>query len=451
MKQYMSSPKETESSTRPRVLLVDTNRWAVAARLASGFAKMGCDVAVLCPSPGHPAVKAIGVQRIFQYSGLHPLISLRLAIESFGPEIVIPSCDRSVQHLHELHAETVANWGESAGLAKLIERSLGSPESFAITSNRYLLIEMARSEGIPVPECQSMEGIDDFRRWRAGCAPPWVIKADGTWGGRGVRIARDEAEAERLFAELTQRSSKVELVKRMILNRDRDWVLAEWKRAHSKLVTQSYIDGRPANCAVACWNGEVLAGIAVEVIAANGEQGPANTVEVVSGHEMLSAARKIARRLGMTGFFGLDFMIEFGSGIPFLIEMNPRCTPPCSLSLGEGRDLVASVAAKLTHRDALLLRQPVTAKTRIAYFPQAVLGRDHSSSMAQIESAYLDIPEGEPKLFHELLHPWSERSLPGKILDFLRGRFSAKQPPPTYVFENMQNELAGSAGRERIH
>jgi predicted ATP-grasp superfamily ATP-dependent carboligase len=446
----MSSLKETDSSTRPRVLLVDSNRWAVAARLASGFAKMGCDVAVLCPAPGHPAEKVTGLQRIFHYSGLRPLPSLRLAIESFDPEIVIPSCDRSVQHLHELHAEAVTADSRGASIVKLIERSLGSPEGFAVTSNRYLLIELARREGIPVPETHAIEDLEDLKRWSAECAPPWVIKADGTCGGRGVRIARNQAEAERLFTELTQRSSKAELVKRMMLNRDRDWVLSEWQRARPRLVTQSHIDGRPANCAVACWQGEVLAGIAVEVIAANGEQGPANIVEVVPGREMLSAARKIAGRLGITGFFGLDFMIEFSSGIPFLIEMNPRCTPPCSLSLGNGRDLVAAIAAKLTGRAELLLGQPVTKKTRIAYFPQAVLGQGDWSRTNDLESIYLDMPAGEAELVSELLHPRSDRSLAGRILDSLRSRFSTKPAPAAYVFEDTQKELAGTANRAPI-
>ena len=68
--------------------------------------------------------------------------------------------------------------------------------------------------------------------------------------------------------------------------------------------------GRPANCTVVSWKGEILAGIAVEVIEADGPMEPAIVVQVVEGREMLDAAKLIARRLQLTGFFGLDFMLE---------------------------------------------------------------------------------------------------------------------------------------------
>jgi biotin carboxylase len=151
---------------------------------------------------------------------------------------------------------------------------------------------------------------------------------------------------------------------------------------------------------------------------------------------MLSAAEKIARRLGITGFFGLDFMIESGTGATYLIEMNPRCTPPCSLPLGKGRDLVAAIVASLTRQEELF-RQPIIMNTRIAYFPQVLLGKGDSSQLGA-HSAYLDIPEDEPELIQDLLHPWSERSVSGRLLDFLRGKFSAKQPSPEYLFGDQQ-------------
>ncbi len=418
--------------SRPRILLAGTTRWAVVPRLAAGFAKLGCEVAVLGPSPGNPARRSTGVHRLLHYGGLHPLVSLRSAIESFDPEIVIPTCDRSVQHLRELHAKTVAGGDRDVAIAKLIERSLGAPESFSVASSRESLIRIARSEGILVPETRAIKELEDLRNWSTDNAPPWVIKTDGTWGGRGVRIALSNDEAERYFAQLMEHASHADLIKRMILNRDRDWILSEWKRARPGMIVQSYINGRPANCAVACWQGKVLAGIAVEVIAANGAQGPATIIEVVPGREMLSAAEKIARRLGITGFFGLDFMIENGTGATFLIEMNPRCTPPCPLPLGKGRDLVAAIVASVTRQEELF-RQPMTMKTRIAYFPQVLLGKGNSSQLGA-HSAYLDIPEDEPELIQELLHPWSERSLSGRLLDFLRGKFSAEQPPPAYLF-----------------
>src|SRR5260370_6010975 len=88
----------------PRILFTDTNRWPVVARLAIAFRRMGCSIGVLCPTPGHPVQKVSGVEHIFHYSGFAPIDSLRTAIETFDPDIIVPACDRSVEHLHELHA-----------------------------------------------------------------------------------------------------------------------------------------------------------------------------------------------------------------------------------------------------------------------------------------------------------------------------------------------------------
>ena len=130
---------------------------------------------------------------------------------------------------------------------------------------------------------------------------------------------------------------------------------------------------------------------------------------------MIDAAKRIADRLGLSGFFGLDFMIEHGTGATYLIEMNPRCTPPCYLPLGEGKDLVAAIWAKLADQ-VVPHRQPVTQKSRIAYFPQALSGMGVSLEIPPLDSAHLDVPNGEPELIRELLHPWSERSLAGKFI-----------------------------------
>ena len=133
------------------------------------------------------------------------------------------------------------------------------------------------------------------------------------------------------------------------------------------------------------------------------------------------AARKIARRLSLSGFFGLDFVIEEGTGAAYLIEMNPRCTPPCHLRLGIGRDMIGALSAQLTGKP---LSEPVsiTQNNLIAYFPQALLRNSEFLS-----SSYHDVPEGEPELIEELLRPWSDRRVLNTVLNSLRTRFLLNQ------------------------
>jgi predicted ATP-grasp superfamily ATP-dependent carboligase len=112
---------------------------------------------------------------------------------------------------------------------------------------------------------------------------------------------------------------------------------------------------------------------------------------------MMGAARKIAHRLSLSGFFGLDFVIKEGTGAAYLIEMNPRCTPPCHLRLGIGREMIGALSEQLTGKP---LSEPVsvTQNNLIAYFPQALLRNSEF-----LASSYHDVPEGESELIRELL------------------------------------------------
>jgi predicted ATP-grasp superfamily ATP-dependent carboligase len=299
-------------------------------------------------------------------------------------------------------------------LASLIERSLGLPQSYRIVSARYDLLRVAQEEGIRVPPTKLINTLDDLRSWSQRQAMPWVLKADGTSAGKGVRIAQTPMEAEEKFLELTHPPGVVEIMKQLILHRDWAWVLAHTNRLKPTISVQSFIQGRPANCAAVCWEGRVLAGFAVEVVSSTGMTDPAIAVRVVDNPAMMLATQRLASRLGLSGFFGLDFMIEDGSGEAFLVEMNPRCTPLCHLQLGSGRDLVEALRAQLSDQPCRAT-PPVTQSDVIAYFPYARI-----STSGLSPSWFEDIPQNEPDLVEAILHPWSQRSVVGRLVDYTR-------------------------------
>jgi hypothetical protein len=328
--------------------------------------------------------------------------------------MVIPCDDRGVGHLHELYVRACSLGASGSALAALIERSLGSPESYAVVSSRYDLLKVAREEGIRVPDTKVIEGVDDLKSWHAQQAVPWVLKADGTWGGGGVKIARTIEEAEQCFLELTRLFRAKRVIKRLCVNRDSFWLRPWWKNSRPAVVVQSHIQGRPANCAVVCWQGRVLAGVGVEVVSADGLTGPASVVRIVDSPEMKLAAERIACRLGLSGFFGLDFMIEDRSGASYLIEMNPRATPVCHLRLGKGRDMVGALSAQLSGQPFREV-PPVTQNDMVAYFPQAWAYKNEF-----VETSFQDIPEGEPELVEELLRPWPDQSFLFRAINYLQ-------------------------------
>lgn len=422
------------ASTNLRILLTDTTCWPVVPRLVMRFQKLGAKVAVLCPTPGHLVRSLRQPVPIYSYNGFHPLSSLRTAIESFDPAMVVPACDRSVQHLHQLHANCLAEGGDALSISRLIGQSLGSSESYHVVSSRYALLRVAQQEGIRAPQLSAIDEVSDLDRLSANIPPPWVIKADGTWGGRGVRIVHNVAEAKKCFRELRDRPGALELAKRMLLNRDRDWIYLDWSGSRPAVIAQEFIAGRPANCAVVCHEGELLAGITVEVIQSEGATGPATVVQVVPGAEMLEAATRIARRLRLSGFFGLDFVIEESTGATYLVEMNPRCTPPCPLPLGKGRDPVSAFWFHLREQP-VPHTVSVTRKSQIAYFPQAVNGAQGEPNPI-LSSSFVDKPEEEPALVQHLLHPKPSRSLLGQTIDRIKACLNHEAPSKLVLFED---------------
>ena len=393
------------SGTAPtRILLTDTDRRPYAARVAIEFARLGCEVSIVS-TRNHPVEKATILRRRFPYSPMQPLKSLAAAIAVTCPDIVLPCDDRAVEHLQKLHGQAEETDKPVSQIRRLIELSLGASTAFPIVSSRGRLLEVARAEGLRVPPTQVLKCGRDLSDWNQKQLFPWILKSDGTWGGRGVRLAHTLEEAQQHFAEMHRPCGFKRAVKRLVVNRDTFYV-DEWQRGHvPSIIVQAFVPGCPANCAVVCWEGKILAGISVEVVVADGLTGPASVVRVIQNKEMMLAAERIAHKLELSGFFGLDFILEEGSGAPFLIEMNPRLTPLCHLRLGKDHDMVGSLLARLTGK-IQPQEQPVTQNAMIAYFPQAWTGENEL-----LGSCFQDYPQGEPQLAEELLRPWPERTL----------------------------------------
>ena len=414
--EHKNFESDNQGVVRPKVLLTDTDRRPYAARLVLGLTEAGCEVSCLA-TPNHPLLKTSAVRRMFPYSPFRPLGSLLKAIAAVAPDIIVPCCDRGVQHLHELHTHLRERSNSQRGVIDLIERSLGPFESFGIVSSRYDLLTLAQEEGLHVPQTRLITTADDFKAWKAEQPLPWVLKSDGTWGGRGVRVAYSLEQAQQFFSEISRPFGLGRVMKRLCVNRDPFWVKPWLSRAKPAVIVQSHVEGRPANCGVICWQGKVLAGIGVEVVSADGPTGPATVVRVVDDPEMMKCAERIARRLRLSGFFGLDFMIEEGTRSAFLIEMNPRCTPVCHLRLGKGRDMMAALWAQLSGQP-IPETTPVTDNDLIAYFPQA-----WNVGSEFLQSSFQDIPHEEPNLVREFLQTWPERTLLYRIAsDALRIR-----------------------------
>lgn len=369
------------------------------------FAASGCRVEVLCPH-GHPATRTRSVSRIHRHAALRPLRSLHDALRRAEPDLVIPCDDDAALHLQRLHARSDAPTALSPECRELIARSLGAPDACGLATARGELMALAVALGIRVPRTDTMLTVGDVDAWLDAHALPAVIKIDGSWGGLGVAIVHSREQARNAFGRMSERPSPGHALLRALLDRDSLPLRRLFAAAQPAVTMQDFIVGEPANRAVACWRGQVLAGTSVQALHTQQATGPATVVRVIDNAEMDEAVRRLVQRLGLSGLWGIDFMLESSTGAAHLIEMNPRATPISHLALGRGHDLPGALLTALGASPAAAERPAILHDT-IALFP-GEWRRDPAS--LHLSHDHHDVPWAEPELLRDGLRPpWAER------------------------------------------
>jgi predicted ATP-grasp superfamily ATP-dependent carboligase len=297
---------------------------------------------------------------------------------------------------------------------------VGDPGQFAQAQSRAAFIDMARRDGVRAPLTLPVERATDLRQALREVGLPAMLKLDRSWGGEGVAKVNTMAQAERAFAAMSRRRNVADGLRRLVTIGDPFQVLPGISREQPRLNVQAYVTGRPANCIASCWEGRVLALIQVDVLTAIHAMGPATVVQISDHPAIAEAARRVVARLGLSGFCGLDFIVEDGTGDVHLIEMNQRITPIGHLALGAGRDPVASLSAQFAggQGNGAPARPRTTGCGIVALFPQAWRSDPQSPHFAV---AYHDVPWTEPDLVRKLLQTrWTERSRLVRLIRRLR-------------------------------
>jgi predicted ATP-grasp superfamily ATP-dependent carboligase len=323
----------------------------------------------------------------------------------------VPCDDGVVWQLHELH--DIHN-----ELRPLIEHSLGAREAYPNIRSRGQFLKIAADIGIRVPRTRTVAAEEELNDW--DLEAPAVLKLDGTWGGEGVKIVQSRSAAMEAFRSMSRPMSAETALKRRLVNCD-PIALWTWQRREIPRVTiQEFIPGRPANAMFACWKGEVLGIVSVEAISTQGATGAATVVRIVQNAEIERAARLLAGEFRLSGFHGLDFILDQQSGAAYLIELNPRSTQLGHLQVNSQIDLAGAISRKLWNDrepKPAELECPVRGDT-LAFFPQAF---NWNPKSPYLRCGYHDVPWEEPALVRELLRKsWPERQWLNRLYHFFR-------------------------------
>jgi hypothetical protein len=383
-----------------KVLVIATDIWPTAARISISLAQVGFGVATVSPARG--LVRAIrAVSNHYTYNPWNGLGSIAAAIRAWRPDFLVCTDDQAVKHLHDLHAMASGRSDpDSQSLVQLIEISLGNPKWFPAAEQKSLFMMIASQSGVRCPRTWLVS--DDRDAPLLSRAPyPVLAKADGTCGGRGVRVVENEGQARDTIFELSLPISWPDQVKRPLAKSFGAWKI-RWGRGRA-ICLQERVSGRPANRAVACRDGTVLAGVSVEAVETLHEFGPASVVRLIEHPEMTAIAKTMVERLQLSGLVGFDFILD-SSNNAWLIEMNPRVTPICHLHLADGTSLPATIYSQMTAQPVAREPPPVSADI-VVLFPGGLWQSDRSRDPASLySSSFHDVPWDELELIQACLN-----------------------------------------------
>jgi hypothetical protein len=376
---------------QPKILVASWLKWASAARFAGALVSAGADVEVVCPS-GHPLLTVSGI-RSRRYRSTARISSLRQAIEAGPADFVIACDDFAVHDLLRLHRQASAEGPQGARLVKIIEGSIGSVQALRTILSRTELMAFAQTAGISTPQTAPLTSKEDLDSWLLANGAPAFIKIDGTWGGAGVRAIADQAQARSTYDLIVTPPGWFTLAKRALRFHVLSQARARLAGAKPAVTIQRAVPGVDATCSIACWRGELLAFVSGEVLQTARPFGIATHVRMVEGRAMRDAAEILAQRLGLSGIFGLDFIIDQAAGSAWLIEMNARPTQVSHLPWG-GEDL-ASALVKALGGNPPEGRSASACRSTVALFPHQFAWRRRP---APIAGAWDDVPLDQPGL-----------------------------------------------------
>ena len=432
----MRLPSSNATPSPKRVLIVATTHWISTARLAMSLAGLGCRVDLMAPA-GHPALSTEAIDRHHSYLPLLPMSGLRRALRNSCPDLILLA-----DELGFLLVEELARWAQVTGsneavaILELLRRSFGNVASLPLTRSRFHLLEAAENAGVPIPPTASLCGRSDVLRVAEEMPGPWMLKADSTWGGFGVRKIDDHEHLMGSWRRLQQPLDLLRSIKRGWSGRE--WGhLNLWLRGDKRdVIAQTFVQGRERTGLAVCTRGKISAAVCLQVEEVRYANGPASIVRIVEDDAMEEAMGRAVGSLGISGFCGFDFMLEAETGKPLLLEMNMRPTQIAHLPLGAGRDLCAAFVRDVLGADAASDRPNVAETGLVALFPQEVL-RDGSG--VRLRGAFHDVPWAAPKLMQLAVAP---QPLPALLTEDARWCGSTQEAGPLGDIVSFSNDHA---------
>ncbi len=380
---------------KKKVLIIALNEnWTGISRLPYGLDRAGFEVFSLCPKKS-----LIAKTKFLKGSILYPTFTysrskffylwIVYAILTLKPQVVLPGDEETI-----LAMQNVANLTKNIpflGFVSTLLRQTMSPEEFdSITLSKSEFQEKCKEWGIRTPQNIIVRDLVEARAAAKKMLFPLVVKHDSGYGGSGVCICENEEELTKYF-QIIEKVSLVTVLKNQVKRIFFITILS----AKQSISLQQYIEGVVGIAPFCADKGEVFASNSMlKIRTFPGKTGPTAVAEGIDNKEIEAFSEIVAQKLEISGFSSLDFIIDSKSGLPYVIEINPRPTPSCHIGEGHIVNDLCEIYFKGLN-GIPLIKNNYFAYT-IAMYP-GEKRRDPQSNF--LKTAYHDVPVNDPDLF----------------------------------------------------
>lgn len=392
-----------------RILFVSLTDNDLMSGPISGFARAGCECAVMSP-PGFVCAQSRFVAHRFPLPrhrnlwlglfGVRP--GLERVMRDWPPDLVVPLDDASADLLRGL----ACNQSVSADLRQLLQQSLGAPAGYEAACSRAAFLELAGRIGVRAPKSKAARPETALEE--AGTIGfPVVLKRENSCAGFGVTIVKEPGEMDAAIAATGFGSWLSRPNFLGFLRRGKETVRQLAARSVGALIeaktdfeVQQFIPGASAVRVVAAWQGRVLAGMSFERLCVNRPPiGNVTVMQYIDHPEMAETAQRVVEALEYTGLALFDFIIEEGTRHAYAIELNARTTGIVHLGPRFGQDLCGVLVRQLGQPVASPEFAAAPDRRPIVLFPRE-LERDPDSPWLRPGSDVLHaVPWDDPPIF----------------------------------------------------
>ncbi len=288
--------------------LLIANRGEIACRIMRGAQALGIRSVAVCSDADSEALHTRTADETVCIGGL-------TAAESYlDVEKIIAACKQSgADALHPGYGFLSENSGFAAAVEKAGITFVGPPpEAIRLMGDKLEAKRIAAAAGVPtIPgRPEAMESADAAVEAAADIGYPVLLKAQAGGGGRGMRIARDEAECRAGFEQAVREAEAAFADGRVFvekyLERPRHIEVQILADGHGSVV---HLGER--ECSIQRRYQKVI------------EEAPSPFVTPVMRREMGQAAVSLAKAIGYRSAGTVEFVVD-ASGSFHLLEMNTR-------------------------------------------------------------------------------------------------------------------------------